>query len=140
MGYNARDLQAMLDSVDPALFKAGYDGTDATGVALDLSSIDFPETIGVYYETKNGSASDVVDIDVQHSSDDGSSDAYADVPEGADLATLEDADGHNFVVFDASDFKKWVRLDLASGDQTVSSTIDVIAVFISAGAFQSGTA
>jgi len=140
MGYNMRDLQASIDSVDSAIFKAGYDGSDATGVALDLSSIDFPETIGIYYETKNGSTSDVVDPDLEHSSDDGSTDAYADVPDNADLATLNDADGNNFVIFDASDFKKWIRLDLASGDQTVGSSIDVIAVFISAGAFQSGTA
>jgi len=139
MGYNMRDPEAAIDSMDPALHNTGYGGGAATGTALDLSSIDSPKGIVVYYKTANGTAGDTIDINLQHSSDDGSTDAYTDVPDNADLATLNDASGFNAVALNASDFKKWIRLDLASGDQTVDSTIDVVGVFVAVGAFQSGT-
>jgi len=128
------DIEATLDDLEVVYWNTGYTGGAATSSSIDLDSLELPRSGALLLSTQNGSNSDVVDIDVQDSADDSS---WADFD--ASVPTLEDASGETVYVLDLEDARRYIRVDLASGDQTVGSSVDVLVALAAVGSQQTQT-
>jgi len=122
------DADAALDGFKLFDYQKDYGGGDAQSSSIDLQSLEMPQGSMLKIWTRNGSSSDVVDIDLQESADDSSWSDYK-----TDISTLNDASDSVVVNVDQDDTKQYIRLDYASGDQTVGSSIDVIAAIVFTG-------
>lgn len=131
------DADAVLDVVELFDFRKDYAGGDAQSSAIDLGSKELPKSAALLLYTENGSAGDTVDIDLQDAADDGtgSPDTWADAV--TDIPTLDDATDEKVHVLDLADRREHIRLDYASGDQTVGASIDVIVAIVAVGSEQS---
>lgn len=126
------DIDGRLDDLQVLFWNSGYGGTSVTSSSIDLQNTKLPQSGAILIATQNGSGGDTVDIDIQHSSDNSTwSDFDASVP------TLNDASGEKTHKFDLDDAKRYIRVDLDSGDQTVAASIDVLVAFVAAGSKES---
>lgn len=112
---------------------AAYDGTDLTGEEIDRAPGNGQRYLSakIIVETGGGSASDVVDLKLFEADETGGS--YTEVTD-VTIPNLEDADGFAVVDVDLSSLKKVVQLQAAAADQTVSTTIDLVATVLLGGA------
>lgn len=127
-----RDIGGLI-AILTAVFQKGYAGGDFDGSAIDLipDAEQQYESFSLYIFTKNGTAGDVVDLHLEGSTDDGST--WSDLDDG-EIPNLEDAADKVKFDYDAETAPGQIRVSGDSADQTVGSSIDVVAVIVLGGA------
>lgn len=128
------DIDGQIDDLQIFYWNSGYGGTDEQSSSLDLTDLGRLKSGALLISTQNGSGGDTVDIDLQDSADDSS---WSDADTG--LPKLNDASGEETYTIDLDSLRRYIRLDLASGDQTVGSSIDLVVAFVACGAEESQT-
>lgn len=115
-----RDLNNQIDQQIIVNEQASGTG-DITSQSIDTQGFDSAVFI---LDQSNGSASDNFPFSIQESSDDGNSDSFADVS-GLDDLTATGAEGESVVAVECQTTERYLQCKSASGEQTLSSTIDL---------------
>lgn len=130
------DFGATAKALDAVTVQVDYAGGDVDGESIDripgggqryLSALFFLSTV-------DGSASDEVVATLYESDDDSTYTAATDDAGNAITLTCNDAADFAEVDVDLKGLKRYVRLELDTGDQTVDSSIDLYAGVTLAGA------
>lgn len=110
----------------------GYDGSNLTGTTIDRQPSAGQNFMSAKFilETGGGSSSDVVDLKLFESDDDSS---YTEVTT-VTIPNLNDAAEFDTVDVDLSGLGRYLQLQAASADQTVSSTVELAAYCLLTGA------
>lgn len=122
------DADAVIDGIVLFDYQKDYSGGSTTSSSIDLARYELPQAAALRIHTRNGTAGDAVSIDLQDSADDST---FADAK--TDISDLDDASDDLTVLLDLDDYRRYIQLDYASGDQTVGSSIDVIAEIVFVG-------
>jgi len=124
-----KDLEAYIDQQVIVNEQASATG-DITSESIDTQDYDSCVFI---LDQSNGTAGDNFPFSVQESSDDGSSDAYADVSGLSDL-DVTGAEGEGTVAVICQETERYLQVKSDSGEQTLSSTLDLAITVILGGA------